>query len=191
VWRLECLSGRQRAGERLEGVLTSERSGRLRHVWARLILARLQHHPHATTNNLPFTSTTTFNHNHNSPHNNNQESANNQNFLSTTLVDLECLIEHTTMLRRVCALKGKAVGRSKRKNFGLCERISDGRRSSHSRVGMAMRHRYSRYCRYSRRTANSRYSSDTALSSDTAAIQQRYSSDTAAVHVQRSDTAEH
>eukprot|EP00966_Prymnesium_polylepis_P098400 2278641-Prymnesium_polylepis.1 len=47
-------------------------------------------------------------------------------------------------------------------------------------VGMAMRHRYSRYCRYSRRTANSRYSSDTALSRDTAAIQQRYSSDTAA-----------
>ena len=64
---------------------------------------------------------TTFNHKHNfhnAPHNNNRKSANKQNFLSTTLGNLECLIEHTTNAKESLYLEGEG-GRSKSKTLRM------------------------------------------------------------------------
>ena len=64
---------------------------------------------------------TTFNHKHNfhnAPHNNNRKSANKQNFLSTTLANLECLIEHTTNAKESLYLEGEG-GRSKSKTLRM------------------------------------------------------------------------
>ena len=64
---------------------------------------------------------TTFNHKHNfhnAPHNNNRKSANKQNFLSTTLGNLECLIEHTTNAKESLYLEGEGV-RSKSKTLRM------------------------------------------------------------------------
>ena len=65
--------------------------------------------------------TTTFNHKHNfhnAPHNNNRQSANKQNFLSITLGNLECLIEHTTNVEESLYLEGEG-GRSKSKTLRM------------------------------------------------------------------------
>eukprot|EP00966_Prymnesium_polylepis_P211073 4887768-Prymnesium_polylepis.1 len=65
------------------------------------------------------------NHNfHNAPRNNNQQSANKQNFLSLTLENLECLIEHTTNAEESLHLEGQG-GRSKSKTL-LTDRMHIG-----------------------------------------------------------------
>ena len=63
---------------------------------------------HSTTNTTSIT-----------PHaNNNRQSANKQNFLSTTLGNLECLIEHTTNAEESLYLEGEG-GRSKSKTLRM------------------------------------------------------------------------